>query len=297
LKCIALACALAVATLVSNARADDKSECVAAYSDAQDLRLAGKLAAAHDKLSVCARSVCPAFIAHDCGEWASEIETSMPSVVFGAKDANGVDVIDVHVSIDGIEIKKSLDAEAVAIDPGPHKLVFTRDGDPPITPITKDVMIRIAEKNRPIVITFAPLTETVIAPPPVAPPAPPPIAPAPSPSISRVTLPPAPASHTQRTVGFIVGAAGIVGILGGATVGIVALSTKSARCGSNDVCETSTLGILDTESTISTTALMAGTAFLAGGVALILLEKKPDRAALWIAPSATGRGLDVVARF
>jgi hypothetical protein len=294
LKRAAIACALAVATFLPNARADDKSECVAAYSDAQDLRLASKLGAAHERLRVCARSVCPAFIAHDCGEWTSEIETSMPSVVFSAKDANGLEVTDVRVSVDGIEIKKSLDAEAVAIDPGAHKVVFTRDGD---APITEDIVIRIAEKNRPIVITFSPRTETAIAPPPTAPMAAAPIASAPSAPMTSVTSPPTHTSHTQRTVGFIVGAVGIVGILGGATVGIVALTTKSARCGSDGVCETNTLGILNTEATISTTALIAGTALLAGGVALILFEKKPDRAALWLAPSATGRGLDVAGRF
>jgi hypothetical protein len=294
LKRAAIACALAVATFLPNARADDKSECVAAYSDAQDLRLAGKLGAAHERLQVCARPVCPAFIAHDCGAWTNEIETSMPSVVFGAKDANGVDVIDVRVSVDGIEIKNSLDADAVAIDPGAHKIVFTRDGD---APITEDIVIRIAEKNRPIAITFAPRAETVIAPPLTAPVVAPPIAPASSAPLSSGPSSPLHTNHTQRTVGYILGAAGIVGILGGAAFGIVALSTKSSRCGSDEVCEPSTLGMLNTEATISTTALIAGTALLAGGVALILLEKKPDRAAVWITPSATGRGFDVVGRF
>ncbi len=285
---------IAVATWLSPAKADDKSECVAAYSDAQDLRLAGKLSLSHERLRVCAREVCPAFIAHDCAGWMSEVEATTPSVIVIAKDAAGRDLSDVHVVLDGAEIRKAIDGEAISVDPGAHTFVFTREGS---TSVSRDIVLRIGEKNRQIIVTFGPVAEPLMTPPPTSPtPA------APSPNTSMTSPSPEPLAprgerHTGRTLGYAIGAAGVLGLLGGGTLGLVAVSTKSARCGSDNVCEPHTLGLLRTEATISTVGLIAGTAFAAGGVALVVFGDKPERAALWISPFATGKGIDLAGSF
>src|SRR5262245_61165144 len=81
--------------------ADDKAQCVAASEKAQQLRNAGKLSDARDQLVTCGRAECPKLIQQDCTQWMSEVLAILPSVVPGAKDKKGRDIVDARVSIDG----------------------------------------------------------------------------------------------------------------------------------------------------------------------------------------------------
>jgi hypothetical protein len=100
---------------------------------------------------VCARDVCPGPIRSDCGKWLTELDRDAPTVVFGARDSRGGDVLEVKVSMDGNPILDKLDGKPVLVDSGEHTFRFeTADG----TVKEERVLIRAAEKARPIIVTF-----------------------------------------------------------------------------------------------------------------------------------------------
>lgn len=101
-----------------------KDECIAANETAQDLRQAGKLLEAQTKLVLCVATSCPGPLREDCAQRLSEIAAVMPSIVFGVKDSAGNDVIGVTVAIDGQPFAEKLDGRPIALDPGEHRFVF-----------------------------------------------------------------------------------------------------------------------------------------------------------------------------
>jgi hypothetical protein len=145
--------AVASLTLASPARAEPanpKNACLVSYEAAQRLRLQKKLEAAHAELLVCSRNECPAVLRRDCAGWLGEVEAALPSFVVAAK-ADGRDVADVRVLVDGEAVAASLDGTAIAVDPGRHELRFEREGS---DPISQTLLIREGEKNRSVTVDF-----------------------------------------------------------------------------------------------------------------------------------------------
>ena len=142
----ALAFAMATSWITTRARADGTAaECVAAAEQGQKLQGQGQLIEAKEKLLFCGRDSCPKVIRQDCTRWEGEVETALPSVVFGVKDEKGNDVTEVTVSIDGVPTLTELTGTATPIDPGSHRFVFKREGSPPLR---TTALIRVGEKNR-----------------------------------------------------------------------------------------------------------------------------------------------------
>jgi hypothetical protein len=130
--------------------ADDREQCAAAAEEAQKLRDEGKYRRAREQMLVCARDVCPGPIKSDCGKWLTEVDRDAPTVVFGAKDSKG-DLADVKVSMDGVGVQERLDGKPVLVDSGEHTFKFeTKDGQTQ----EQKVILRAAEKARPIIVTF-----------------------------------------------------------------------------------------------------------------------------------------------
>jgi hypothetical protein len=149
---VALLVAAAVVLAPERAACADKQTCVNAYEEGQKQRAAGSLKAALDLFRVCAEADCPAATTKDCTGWVAEVEASIPTVVFAATDAEGKDLVDVAVSIDGLPAIAKLDGKAVPMDPGKHKLRFERTGQPPID---QDIVVRQGEKDRKVAISWA----------------------------------------------------------------------------------------------------------------------------------------------
>lgn len=148
-----LAGAAAIISLAgAPARADDKKECVAASEKAQQLRNAGKLTEAREQLVICGRTECPKLVQQDCTQWMAEVLSALPTVIPAAKDKRGRDVIEVRVTVDGKLVTDTLDGKAHAVDPGVHVFRYETKGAPPVE---EQVVIRQAEKNRIMPITFA----------------------------------------------------------------------------------------------------------------------------------------------
>jgi hypothetical protein len=124
--------------------APSKAECVAANSSAQDLRRAGKLRAAREKLVTCVDSACPGPVREDCAERLQEIDKVAPSVVFDAKDSIGNDLSAVVVTMDGEPLAEKLDGSALPVDPGKHTFRFESRG----VKTEKTLLIHEGEKDR-----------------------------------------------------------------------------------------------------------------------------------------------------
>jgi len=198
---------------------------------------------------------------------------------------------------------KELSAAAAAgtgmpVDPGEHTVEATAPGKKPWS-----------ERLR---IDAGPSTKRVAIPaledaPKAPPPPPPPKAVAPK---GPVATPETPEGGTVslRTLGFVAGGVGLVGIGVGAVFGAMTLS----RAGDVDEgcqqggCSQAEVDLNDeayTSATISTVAFGAGLAFLGAGAALVLLSGpsqrgKGDRSrktasTLWVAPQVGGTGAQV----
>jgi hypothetical protein len=143
------------------AGADERQQCINASEKAQQLKNAGRLSDARGELAVCGRESCPKLIQQDCSAWMKEVLEMLPSVVPGAKDKSGRDIVDVKISVDGKVVAERIDGKALAVDPGVHTFRFETKGAPSLV---ERVVVRQGEKNRILTVTFASGTEPVTTP-------------------------------------------------------------------------------------------------------------------------------------
>lgn len=132
------------------ARADAVQACFDAAVDGQKQRDAGKLLAARERFIACAKG-CPDEVQKDCAKWLGDLEQTLPTVVFGARDDKGRDLLDVRVSVDGAAVADTSHGKPVPLDPGAHSVRFERDG---AAPIDRMLVVRVGEKNRSVVVEF-----------------------------------------------------------------------------------------------------------------------------------------------
>jgi hypothetical protein len=145
--------ALAAAALPADAADPQVAQCLSAAERAQELRNAGKLRATKVELAVCTSRSCPATVRADCARWFEEVERAMPTVVLGARDAQGHDRTDVTVFFDGAPFVQSLDGRAAAVDTGTHVLRFEAAD---VAPVEQSVVLREGDKDRRVEIRFGP---------------------------------------------------------------------------------------------------------------------------------------------
>jgi hypothetical protein len=137
----------------SNGRAfaaETEDPCLSAPIEGQEAERAGKLIEARASYIACSKNTCPEVIVTDCVHWLSEVEDALPSATFAARDAQGNDILDARVSIDGGPLA-SLTTLAVPVNPGQHRFTFHRDGAPDVE---QQAILRAGEKNRSIVAVF-----------------------------------------------------------------------------------------------------------------------------------------------
>jgi hypothetical protein len=142
-----------------------KIACVQASDKAQQLRVAGKLVAATEALRACVQEACPSVVREACSQWMGEVNASIPSIVIGAKDGDGKDLLDVKVSIDGQLVTEHLEGRAFSLDPGRHRMRYEKsDG----AVLEEDILVGEGIKNRPVSVAFPgtakPAVTVVVAP-------------------------------------------------------------------------------------------------------------------------------------
>ncbi len=225
----------------SVAAAADKAACVAASDSAQGLRSAMKLREARKQLLVCVQDDCPAVVKKDCGDWLAEVDKAIPTVVFHVTDATGGDVSAVKVLVDGAVLVDTIDGSAVAIDPGAHTIRYEGPGGEVFE--TK-VVIREAEKNRVLAVSFGKAKGGDVTPPP----------------------PPAsagdhPTPHTSGVPSstIILGGFGVLGIAGFAYFGLTGINDRNRlrdRCA--PYCDKSEESPARTKLAIADVSLLVG---------------------------------------
>jgi hypothetical protein len=278
---------LAVAMLPTTAAlADDKAACLDAATKGQRFRDTHKLVEAREQLRVCAAAVCPAVVQSDCANWLAEVESALPSVIVMAKNAAGADLLDVRVSVDGQPLVSALDGQAVPMNAGPHTFHFEGAAGR----LDQQVVVVEGEKNQKVAVvlgeTAPPAPNTPTAAPKAATP-------------SEVPETPTSASSPWRTLGWVLGGAGVAGLGVGTVFGVIALDDKnSAGCNANGVCRSGTTSAIKSTSLVSDIGWIAGGILLASGTALVLFTLSATHGAeagLRLAPTITASGAGVVA--
>ena len=144
---------LAAMLTTTGALADDNT-CIQSYEQTQTLRRAGKLREARAEAAKCAAETCPAVLAKDCTKWLSEIDQSIPTVVFEVKSASGEELTNVRVLEDGNVLAEKLDGKSVTLDVGPHTFRFESTEGKGL-PNEQKMVIHEGDKNRKISVTLA----------------------------------------------------------------------------------------------------------------------------------------------
>jgi hypothetical protein len=262
-----------------------KEACVAANEAAQDLRQAGKLRDAREKLLVCVSDACPRPVREDCAQRLNDVNAAMPTVVFEVKDASGNDIGAARVTMDGKPLADNVTGGAVPIDPGQHHFTFEDAGG--LAHAEQTVVVREGDHDRRVHVVLGAA----------------PVAPAASTARASEEAPARVADgSTQRAIGLVVGGAGVVGLVIGGVFGLVSKSTYDyafrSECRSNpNTC--STQGAQDgqtahTQATVSTIGFVAGGVLLAGGA--VLYFTAPKAGAIEIAPAVGSNGAGLTLR-
>jgi serine/threonine-protein kinase len=127
-----------------------------------------------------------------------------------------------------------------------------------------------------------------------------------APSVALSETPPPTTGQTQRTVGLVIGGAGLVGVVAGVILGVDAKLkydhiSSSSECNGGNVCNPSAVAALDSAralATASTVSVIAGAAVLGGGAIVFFTAPKTSPApTLGLGPAAQGAGLAAVGRF
>jgi len=252
-----------------------KQECVAANEAAQDLQRTGKLREARATLAVCTAASCPGAVREDCGQRLREVESSIPKLVFAAKDAAGHDLGAVHVTMDGESLLEKLDGSATMVDPGEHHFTFEADG---FRKNETTLLVREGEVDRPVrvvlISTSAPPEGTASA--------------------------AGEGDNTRRALGITLGVVGLGGMAAGAVFGILAKSTYdqvTKDCGQTvRQCVDPNGNYHDdyntavNQATVSTVAFIAGGVLFAAGAVIFLTAPSVTTGEVAIAPTVTHEG-------
>ncbi|MGD0526563.1 MAG: hypothetical protein ABSE49_15555 [Polyangiaceae bacterium] len=251
------------------ARADDPvlSACIAANESSIQRRSEHKLIDARALSLKCAATECPALMRTACQKRVDQIDAAMPSVVFDVKDPSGAAVA-FQATMDGQPVPDTSPGAPVSADPGDHRFVFAVTGR---TPVERTVTFREGENGR---------HEPVLVP------ALPPAVPATIPAPPAVVHPDTAGWSTQKTLAFVAGGVGVVGIGAGTVFGLMARSrwsSSQSECPSSANCPQHAQAVTDHDSasssaTISTIAFVAGGALLAAGGVLWLTTPHTDDA-------------------
>lgn len=250
---------LVVMSSAAPAAADDKQVCLGASEKGQQLRSAGKLVEAREQFNLCGRTECPKLIQQDCTQWTSEVLASLPSVVPGAKDRRGRDVVDARLTIDGKVATETLDGKPIVVDPGVHSFVFEAKGSGAGPAVKEQLVIKPGEKNRIVSVTIATGDDIVVA----------------DPVADRgIGEPPAETPRSSPPV-----AAYVLGGLGVAALGVAGVMGLLANSDAHDLrstcapsCKQSDVDAIQTRYTIGGVTAGVGGALLITGIVLFVVH-------------------------
>ena len=240
------------------------NECITTYEESVPLRKNHQLKTARAKLVTCSSESCPADIRAECLNRLAEVDASMPTVVFEAKDAAGAMVFAVKVKMDGEVLAERLQGSALPIDPGEHTFTFEVAGRPSVE---KQLMIFEGEKLRRERVEF----EAIAAPKPI-----PPVV-----KTETAEQPPRPAAKRdlgKTTIAAVALGVGVASTGVGVAYGFIAMSRRdeaSSTCPSAcpDMKGVNQWNDARAAGNIATGAFIVGAVGIASGVVVWLLAR------------------------
>jgi hypothetical protein len=288
-------CVMTPASPAAGGRGAESSSCLSANESSISMQREHRLRAARTELLACSAATCPADVRDECIRRVTDINRSIPTMVFEAKDASGNDLRAVKVTVDAQPLLDQLDGTAVPVDPGQHAFAFETTGLPTVE---KQLIVMEGQKERRERITFsapeadAPHAADFVVPPVTALPA--------------SEQPTTSGDSTKRIVGFIVGGAGIVGVGVGVLEQLTALgrdsdSQKAGRSLDPDVRATAK-AIHDQATQAQTYAIISGSigaAAIGAGLYLVLSSStsaQPRKSSWQVVPQAEAQGGEVLVR-
>jgi hypothetical protein len=133
-----------------------------AVEQTEAMRAEGRYRESRTRLLECVNAQCGGDVRRRCAATLQRLDSVMPSIVVRAEDPQGNDVLDVAVSLGDEQLVASLDGMAIAVDPGEHRFVFTRQGE---TPVIKVLEIAEGEKFRAVDVVIGSAPELALPPP------------------------------------------------------------------------------------------------------------------------------------
>ncbi len=254
-----------VTALVGTARAGDVDSCIDASEAGQVARDKGQFRASKARFQACAREACPGEIRKDCAAWLEALERRMPSLVVRALDAEGREVLDASVTIDGAEVAGR--GIAVELDPGDRRLHVTSPGRPPV-----DQTVRVVEGER------ARVVEVRLPAAPVT-------------SASASAAPPPPGPRRVPVASYALGGAALLAAGGYLYFGLHAkreVDDMRATCAPS--CDADRVDAARRERNVATALFVLSAASLGGALALALGHDAPATTSRRITVGATPRG-------
>jgi hypothetical protein len=288
---VLLAVGATVALSASRADADDKTQCLAASDQGQQLRDDGKYRRAREAFAACARDVCPTLVRRDCVKWLADLEQSSPSIVVGAKDDKGADLANVSVLVDGTPLVTKLDGKPTMVDPGAHVLRFETPGYPSVE---QRIMVHAGEKSRLLAVQFGTPPHPALAPP--------------TPAAASTGAPQSDEAQTPqgiRSSAWVFGGLALVAFGTEAYFGLSGLSDRSnleaQACAGTHSCPQASVDSIRTKFTVADIALGVGLASAAISAYLFIAppsQTVPTHAAsVDVVPVPGGAAMSVAGRF
>ncbi len=265
--------ALPIVLLAGRASAQSKKECLEAFDAAQHLRADGKLIEARGRLQLCGSASCPTLVRSDCVQWENDVLAAIPTVTFAAHDAEGRDLVDAAVFVDGTRVADRLDGREVQLDPGVHVVRFECSA---LGGAEQQFVVHASEKNRVVTATLGA-----------------PVAPAPTTSAAPA---PEPTAIASRPIPWLVPALAGVGVVSLVAAAVlyfpVASRVDDMRASCAPGCSGDEVSSLEAKRDASWVLTGLGGAALAGAGAVFLL-----RPTVVAAPTTQGLSIQAVGRF
>jgi hypothetical protein len=250
--------------------ASARDKCFAASLEAQTLKMKGELHAARDKFQTCARDACPKLVRHDCVDWIGKIAVAMPTIVIGAHDKHGKDVVDVRVSLDGTPLTTHLDGKPIEVDPGSHTLHFEMDGAPSVD---QPLLVREGEKDRLVTVAIGP------EPPPVV-----------------VAPPPPPSSGAPSMWTWIIGGVGLASLAATAVSGSISLvqwQSLHDGCAVTHSCAPGDVSTVNALYDVAYTTAAIGSALVIASVVMFFTTRHHAEVTTTVTPALGGATLAI----
>lgn len=125
--------------------------CADAAESGQELRNGQDLVTARARFLTCAQRDCPSEIRESCMEWLADLDRRLPSFVVSVKDADGRDVTDASIQLDGAVLPPDVVTAAQPCNPGPHVIRVEASG---FLPREQRILLHEAERLRVVSMTL-----------------------------------------------------------------------------------------------------------------------------------------------